>query len=149
MKLDSIFTEDRSKAAVLFNSKKRMLEYVSKIAHQQAPYLSEQKILDALLSREKLGSTGIGRGIALPHGRLAELETTLAFVITSREAISYDAIDNSPVDIFVALLVPEHETEQHLKTLALIADKLNDKQLCKQLRAASTDQQLFELIIAE
>ena len=69
MKLSSLTNQDCSKAAVLFNSKKRILEYISELAHQQLPHLSQQDILDALLNREKLGSTGIGRGIAIPHGR--------------------------------------------------------------------------------
>ena len=146
MNLDSLFTKDCSKAAVLFNSKKRMLEYLSQVAHQHSPHLSEQSVLDALLTREKLGSTGIGKGVAIPHGRLDGIDSTIAIVVTNREAINFDAIDNRPVDIFVALLVPANETEQHLKTLATIADKLKDKQLCKQLRSASSAQELYQLI---
>ncbi|MFY8273733.1 PTS IIA-like nitrogen regulatory protein PtsN [Pseudoalteromonas sp. SSDWG2] len=147
MSLEHIFSKDCSKAAVLFNSKKRMLEYLAQVAHQHAPHLSEQTLLDAFLTREKLGSTGIGRGIAIPHGRLEGLDEIIALVVTSKEAINFDAIDNRPVDIFVALLVPDNQCDQHLKTLAKIADKLKDKQLCKQLRAVTSDQELFELII--
>ncbi|WP_105200049.1 MULTISPECIES: PTS IIA-like nitrogen regulatory protein PtsN [unclassified Pseudoalteromonas] len=148
MSLDLLFSKDCSKAAVLFNSKKRMLEYLSQVAHQHIPHLSEQAILDSLLAREKLGSTGIGKGVAIPHGRLEGIENTLAIIVTNREAINFDAIDNRPVDIFVALLVPGDQCDQHLKTLAKIADKLKDKQFCKQLRSVTSDQELYQLMVA-
>ncbi len=100
------------------------------------------------MAREKLGSTGIGKGVAIPHGRLDGIEQTVAIIVTNREAINFDAIDNRPVDIFVALLVPGNQCEQHLKTLAKIADKLKDKQLCKQLRSVTSDEELYQLMVA-
>jgi PTS system nitrogen regulatory IIA component len=149
MKLSSLTNQDCSKAAVLFNSKKRILEYISELAHQQLPHLSQQDVLDALLNREKLGSTGIGRGIAIPHGRMSGAEQPQAFVIVSESPINFDAIDNRPVDIFVALIVPDGDSQLHLKTLSTIADRLKDKEFCKQLRSAKTDQELFQVISAE
>ena len=149
MKLSSLTNQDCSKAAVLFNSKKRILEYISELAHQQLPHLSQQDILDALLNREKLGSTGIGRGIAIPHGRMSGADEPHAFVIVSESPINFDAIDNRPVDIFVALIVPDGDCQLQLKTLSTIADRLKDKEFCKQLRSATTDQQLFQVISAE
>ncbi|MEC8225508.1 MAG: PTS sugar transporter subunit IIA, partial [Pseudomonadota bacterium] len=107
MKLSSLTNQDCSKAAVLFNSKKRILEYISELAHQQFPHLSQQDILDAFLNREKLGSTGNGRGIAIPHGRMSGADEPHAFIIVSESPINFDAIDNRPVDIFVALIVPD------------------------------------------
>ncbi|MEO2267835.1 PTS IIA-like nitrogen regulatory protein PtsN [Pseudoalteromonas pernae] len=148
MSLEHLFSKDCSKAAVLFNSKKRMLEYLAQVAHQHAPHLNEQTILDALLAREKLGSTGFGKGVAIPHGRLEGIDQTIAIIVTNREAINFDAIDNRPVDIFVALLVPDNQCDQHLKTLSQIADRLKDKQLCKQLRTVTTDQELYQLFVA-
>lgn len=148
MKLNSFISKDCTKAAVLFHSKKRILEHISFVAHQQRPDFSEQEILGALLNREKLGSTGIGRGIAIPHGRLTGLDKSLAILIVNQEAIEFDAIDNKPVDIFVALLVPEDECQAHLKTLAAIADKLKDKLFCKQLRHATCDEELYAIIDA-
>lgn len=147
MQLSSILDKDCTKAAVLFNSKKRLLEYLSQLAHAKLPHVSQNTILNAVLSREKLGSTGIGQGIAIPHGRLAELTDTLAIVIVNREAINYDAIDNRPVDIFVAFFIPDDQAEQHLKLLAKIADKLSNKQFCKQLRMAKTDDELYQIIV--
>ncbi|MBH0058683.1 PTS IIA-like nitrogen regulatory protein PtsN [Pseudoalteromonas sp. SWXJZ94C] len=147
MKLSSLICQDCSKAAVLFNSKKRILEFISELAHNKLPYLSQQDILSALLSREKLGSTGIGKGIAIPHGRMSGVEEPLALVLVSETPINFDAIDNRPVDIFVALIVPDGDNQQHLKTLATIADKLNDKEFCKQLRCAKSDTELYQVIV--
>jgi PTS system nitrogen regulatory IIA component len=147
MKLSSLICEDCSKAAVLFNSKKRILEFISELAHDKLPYLSQQDILNALMSREKLGSTGIGRGIAIPHGRMSGAEEPLALVLVNEKPIDFDAIDNRPVDIFVALIVPDGDNQQHLKTLATIADKLNDKEFCKQLRCAKSDAELYQVIV--
>jgi len=146
MKLSSLTCQDCSKAAVLFNSKKRIIEFISQLAHEQLPHLAQQDILNALLTREKLGSTGIGRGIAIPHGRMNGIENPLALVLVSESPVNFDAIDNRPVDIFVALIVPDGQSDLHLKTLATIAEKLNDKEFCKQLRNAKTDQDLFNVI---
>ena len=149
MKLSSIINKDCSKAAVLFNSKKRILEYVSELAHEQLPQLEQHHILSALMNREKLGSTGIGKGIALPHGRMEGIEHVFAILLVSEQTIPFDAIDNRPVDIFVALIVPEGDNQQHLKTLSAIADKLKNKEFCKQLRHASSNSELYNIIAAQ
>ncbi|ALQ07186.1 MULTISPECIES: PTS IIA-like nitrogen regulatory protein PtsN [Pseudoalteromonas] len=149
MKLSSLICQDCSRAAVLFNSKKRILEFISQLAHDKLPYLSQQDILSALMNREKLGSTGIGRGIAIPHGRMSGAEEPLALVLVSETPINFDAIDNRPVDIFVALIVPDGDNQQHLKTLATIADKLNNKDFCKQLRSAKSDTELYQVIVEQ
>jgi nitrogen PTS system EIIA component len=147
MKLSSIITKDCSKAAVLFNSKKRILEYLSELAHTQVPAIGTHDILDAFLSREKLGSTGIGKGIAIPHARIKGVDKVTAMLLTNQQGIAFDAIDNRPVDIFLALIVPDGDNQQHLKTLSAIAEKLNNKQFCKQLRQASDDDALYNIIL--
>ena len=149
MKLTDIITEDCAKTAVLFNSKKRLFEYISELAHLKAPDITEQEFLDALLHREKLGSTGIGKGLAIPHGRINELEETIGFVIINQKPILFDAIDDKPVDIFFVLLIPEEKCQEHLQTLATIADKLKDKQFCRQLRHAENNSQLYDVLSTE
>lgn len=146
MKLSSIINKDCSKAAVLFNSKKRALEYISELASEHLPEHNAHEILDAFLTREKLGSTGIGKGIAIPHGRLSGIDSIFAILITNQNGIDFDAIDNRPVDILLAMLVPEGNNEEHLKTLAAIAGKLNNKEFCKQLRQAHDDDALYHII---
>jgi PTS system nitrogen regulatory IIA component len=108
--------------------------------------IDQATILSSLTCREKMGSTGIGNGIALPHGRLHDLENVVAILVTSEKPIDYDAIDNAPVDIFFAILVPENKASEHLGTLSAIATKLNNKNTLSLMRKAKTDQELFEAI---
>jgi PTS system nitrogen regulatory IIA component len=139
--------ENCTKSAVLFNSKKRILEYISELAHQRLPEMSEYTILESLMTREKLGSTGIGGGIAIPHGKLKTVtEPILVFVVT-KEAIAFDAIDNQSVDIFCAILIPEEQCQAHLTTLAGIARLLSQKELTRKIRHCESNEQLYQLII--
>ena len=147
MEIKNILTPGCTVCAAEDSSKKRILETISNIAHQALPQLSSDQILESLLSREKMGSTGIGNGIALPHGRLAELDKVLGILVTCQTPISFDAIDNKPVDIFFALLVPADQAQGHLQTLATIAGKLSDKDILKQIRQADNNHELYEAII--
>lgn len=146
MEIKDILTSDCTKCAVQGTSKKRILEIISQVAAQHLADIDQTTILSSLLSREKMGSTGIGNGIALPHGRIENLKNVTAILITCDPAIAFDAIDNKPVDIFFAILVPEEQAQGHLQTLATIATKLSDKKRIKQLRHATTSQQVFEAI---
>ena len=147
MYLKSILTLDCTQCAVLFNSKKRILQHISQLAHQKYPELSSQDILDSLLVREKLGSTGIGNGIALPHGRLKGIDKSMAIFLITDKPFNYDAIDNKPVDIFCGVLIPEQHSQEHLSTLSDIAKLLSNKGLVKQLRQCQTNETLYELIM--
>ena len=147
MYLKSILSLDCTECAVLFNSKKRILQYISQLAHSKYPELSAQDILESLLVREKLGSTGIGHGIALPHGRLKGIDKSVAIFLINQKPLDYDAIDNKPVDIFCAVLIPEQQSQDHLATLSEIAKLLSDKSLVKKLRHSTSNEALHELII--
>ena len=135
-----------TKSAVLFSSKKRVLEYIAELAHQQLPDISEYSILEALLAREKLGSTGIGSGIAIPHGKLDAVTSPVLVFVVSKEAIAFDAIDNQAVDLLFALLVPAEQCKTHLHTLSLVAKRLADKTVCRRLRAAQSDEELYQIM---
>ena len=100
-----------------------------------------------MLSREKMGSTGIGNGIAIPHARMYSSDKAVAVLIQCKDPIEFDAIDNRPVDLLFALLVPEAQCKEHLKTLSSMAERLNDKKTLKQLRHAESDQELFNIMI--
>lgn len=143
MNIQALVSLDRTECAVQCNSKKRILEIISDIAAQTNPEVEKETVLNALLSREKVGSTGIGNGIALPHGRLPELTKVTAVVVTTTPAINFDAIDDKPVDIFFAILVPENQTEGHLQTLATIAGKLSQKDIIKAIRGAETKEEVI------
>ena len=145
MQIDKVLSLDCTQSAVQCSSKKRALEIISELAAGQLD-TTAQCIFESLLNREKMGSTGIGNGIALPHGRLRDLDNVVAIVVTSEKPIHYDAIDNAPVDIFFAILVPESKASEHLGTLSAIATSLNNKETLKRMRQAKTSQELFEAI---
>jgi PTS system nitrogen regulatory IIA component len=148
MYLKSILSLDCTQCAVQFNSKKRILQYISQLAHKKYPELPGQDIVESLLVREKLGSTGIGHGIALPHGRLRGVTKSVAIFLVTEKPIDYDAIDKKSVDIFCALLIPEENSQDHLSTLSQIAKMLSDKPLVKKMRHCKSNEELYSLIMA-
>ncbi|MDD1792034.1 PTS IIA-like nitrogen regulatory protein PtsN [Enterovibrio makurazakiensis] len=145
MELKEVLNLDCTKSAVLCSSKKRALELISELAASKLDQ-NPQKLFECMLGREKMGSTGIGNGIAIPHGRIFNSDHAVGVLIQCEEPIEFDAIDNQPVDLLFALLVPDDQCKEHLKTLSLIAQKLGDKQVCRQLRHASSDQELYDII---
>ncbi len=132
LQLSNVLNQECTRSAVHCQSKKRALEIISELAAKQLG-LPPQVVFEAILTREKMGSTGIGNGIAIPHGKL---ETPIAF----------DAIDNQPVDLLFALLVPANQTKTHLHTLSLVARRLADKTICRRLRSAQSDEELYQII---
>lgn len=149
MYLKSNLSLDCTQCAVHYRSKKRILQYISELAHKKYPEIPAQDILDSLLSREKLGSTGIGNGIALPHGRLKGATKSVAIFLVTEQALDYDAIDNKSVDIFCALLIPEENSQEHLSTLSEIAQMLSDKPFVKKIRHSTSNEELFSLIMTD
>ncbi|WP_206194015.1 PTS IIA-like nitrogen regulatory protein PtsN [Serratia microhaemolytica] len=146
MQLSAVLTLTCTKSSVHANSKKRALEIISELAANQLG-VSSQIVFDAVLSRERMGSTGIGNGIAIPHGKLDDEATQAVGVfIRLEQPIAFDAVDNQPVDLLFALLVPAEQCKTHLHTLSLIAKKLEDKTVCRRLRTAQTDEELYQII---
>jgi len=105
--------------------------------------VSDMAILDALITRERLGSTGIGHGIALPHARLANIDEPLAALITLKEGVDFDSIDGEPVDVVLGLLVPEECNDEHLKILADLARRFSDEGLRRTLRTCESGETLL------
>ncbi len=116
-------------------SKKRSLEYLGRLLADAALSLTEGEIFDSLIGRERLGSTGLGKGVALPHGRIRGLSRPLGALLVLDKGIDFDAVDGQPVDILFALLVPEESTDEHLQILARLAELFSDPEFCRQLRA--------------
>jgi PTS system nitrogen regulatory IIA component len=106
--------------------------------------LSDMDVLDALIVRERLGSTGLGHGVALPHSRMASIEKPLAAMITLNEGVDFDAADGEPVDLVLGLLVPQECNDEHLKILAGLARRFSDAELRDKLRSFSTSEELLE-----
>lgn len=146
MEIKDILQPDCTLCAVQGTSKKRILELISDVASKHVSDIDQATILTSLMNRERMGSTGIGNGIALPHGRIKDLKNVLAVVVTNQTPIEYDAIDKLPVDIFFAILVPEDKATEHLGTLSAIAAKLSDKDTLKRMRQAHTDEELYKVI---
>jgi len=146
MQLSEILTTSCTSCDVAVTSKKRILEKICQLAANQVSDIEEDELLESLLDREKMGSTGIGNGIAIPHGRLPNANKAVAVLITTEQTIDFDAIDNREVDIFVALFVPENSCKEHLDTLQSIAKLFSDKKMLKQVRKCNDNQALYNLI---
>jgi PTS system nitrogen regulatory IIA component len=148
MQINQVLSLNCTKSAVQCTSKKRALELISQIAAEQTGH-SSTELFECMLNREKMGSTGIGNGIAIPHARMkTEADKAVAILVQCQEPIEFDAIDNKPVDLLFALLVPDAQCKEHLKTLSSMAERLSNKQTLKQLRAAQSDEELFEIMIS-
>ena len=128
-------------------SKKKVLESISQIVHNNYPELSTNKVFETLIDRERLGSTGIGHGVALPHGRLSECTDTIGVFVSLANGVDYDAIDNQSVRLLFALLVPDHSTEEHLEILAKLAEFFRNKENRQTLINASSAESVYNILI--
>ncbi|WP_230433037.1 PTS IIA-like nitrogen regulatory protein PtsN [Plesiomonas shigelloides] len=148
MQLSSVLSLDCTRSAVHCSSKKRALEIISELAASRLT-VAPQTLFEAMLAREKMGSTGIGNGIAIPHGKMEPGTTTVSVFIRTEQPIPFDAVDNQPVDLLFALLVPEDQCQQHLQTLSAVAKRLADKSVCRRLRTALSDEELYQILTEE
>ncbi len=147
MEIAELLSADRVVSGVSVSSKKRTLEAVSSLlAEADGVELSEVDIFDGLIARERLGSTGLGHGVAIPHGRFKDVSQALGVFIKLDESIDFDAIDGEPVDLVFALMVPEECTEEHLQLLAALAEMFSDNSVRERLRQSSSSAELQEII---
>jgi nitrogen PTS system EIIA component len=122
------------------------------VLHQLAAHaarlsgLDERIILEALSDREKLGSTGVGGGVAIPHGKLAKLQRLFGIVAVLDHPVDFEALDGQPVDLVVCLLAPENAGADHLKALSRVSRLLRDKAMVAKMRGAHSDEALYALI---
>lgn len=148
MQITEILTPERTRCGVPGGSKKRVLEYLSNFLAEQDELADPGVLFEQLLARERLGSTGIGEGVAIPHCRLPGLDQTTGILFKLDEAVDFDAIDGDPVDLVFALVVPEEDCEEHLKTLASIAEMLQDPAQRARLRSSNSDSALYQAATA-
>ena len=146
MNISDLLTAGRVACRSDVVSKKRVLELVSELIAAGASGVDARAIFDSLIGRERLGSTGLGNGVALPHGRLAGTEQALGAFVRLGKGVEFDAIDGQPVDLVFALLVPEHFTDEHLKILAHLAEMFSDRAFCERLRTTPADADLHALL---
>jgi nitrogen PTS system EIIA component len=147
MKIVDLLSTERIGCDASASSKKRGLELLSSLLAASAEPLNASAIFNKLVSRERLGSTGLGKGVALPHARVEGSSHPFGALIKLEQGIDFDAFDRQPVDLLFALVVPEHFTEEHLQILARLAEMFSDSQLCTKLRAASTSEAMRALLV--
>lgn len=146
MRIIEILTPERTLTAVLVHSKKRVLEMVSDIAAKSINDIDQKEIYSCLLERERLGSTGLGDGIALPHSRIPGLDKTIGILFSLKQPIDFDSIDQKPVDIVLSLLVPEQSTDEHLQLLAHIAEQFSHPEFRDKIRQIEDPHDLYQLM---
>lgn len=148
MDIAQLITTARIVIDAQLGSKKRLLELVSNLIAADQPEITQLTLFESLCTRERLGGTGLGKGVALPHGRLKGNGVAMGAFVRLQAAINYDAVDKQPVDLVFALVVPEKSTDEHLQILAMLAQMFSDKQLREQLRVADSAQELWRLLTA-
>jgi len=144
MNITDLLMPDRVSCRDDLGSKKRLLEYVSELLAGSSAELTQNEIFDALINRERLGSTGLGKGVAIPHGRIASLERPVCAFVKLATPVDFDATDGQAVDLIFTLLVPENSTEEHLQVLSTIAEIFSNAGISMALRQCDTDSCLLE-----
>ena len=145
MEVSDLLTVESVIADLRVTSKKQALQELSKHAADLSGQ-EERAIFEVLLEREQLGTTGVGDGLAIPHGRLPELERIYGFFARLEKPIDFDSIDDRPVDLIFLLLAPEAAGAEHLKALARISRLLRGTSICDNLRGANNRDALYALL---
>ena len=143
MELESIISPELTFCNIQGVSKKRLLETSAELIASKVALISADEIYNALIAREKLGSTGLGNGIAIPHCRVPKCKETIGTLIKLESPIDFDAIDKKPVDLLFFLLVPEDTAAGHLEVLRTLAERFNSPEYCASLRACENNSELF------
>lgn len=146
MKITELLNPERVVCDVQVSSKKRALEFISDMMSKLETDLTEMEIYNGLLARERLGSTGLGHGVAIPHGRFAGVSAASAVLVKFQEGVDFDAIDGEPVDIMFGLIVPEESTEAHLELLSGLAAMMADEKARAALRQAKSNHEMLEVL---
>jgi len=149
MRLDQIFKTEFLVESLASSNKRDVLGELIEVMIESGLKIDSAKAIDVLLQREKLGSTGIGEGVAIPHGKVSDLQELVVAFGRSKKGIDFDAIDGKPVHLFFLLLAPEGSTGQHLKALARISKMLKTTNFRKTLLEAETRNDLYKAIVEQ
>lgn len=144
-RLANILPPEQVLVRVEVTSKKRAFEEAG-LLFESLHGMSRALVAESLFARERLGSTGLGHGVAIPHGRIKGLKAPMAAVFQLDQAIGFDAPDEQPVSLLIFLLVPEASTQKHLEILSEIAELLSDAGLREKIKTCDDAEQLHELI---
>jgi PTS system nitrogen regulatory IIA component len=146
MLISDILSPERIRCDVQSTSKKRLLELISEELARDSDEFTKREIFESICARERLGSTGLGKGVAIPHGRIKGSKHVEASLIRLKKPLPFDAIDGEPVDLLFCLAVPEDCGEDHLKLLAQVAELFSDADLLRKLRAAGSSSEMMQLL---
>jgi PTS system nitrogen regulatory IIA component len=146
MQISEILSTDRICFDSNGTSKKAALETLANLIAKDSSEFTQGEVFNSLLTRERLGSTGLGLGAAIPHGRHNHDNKTLGAFIRMQTPVDYDADDKQPVDILFALLVPQESTDEHLQILSRLAEKFSDTELLNKLRTEKSAEAIYKLL---
>jgi nitrogen PTS system EIIA component len=145
MEISELLTPRSVVAQLRVTGKKQVLQEIARRA-AAATGINERRIYEVLSERERLGTTGIGRGVAVPHGKLAELTRVYGLFARLDRPIAFESIDNQPVDLVFVLLAPLDAGAEHLKALAMVSRLLRDRTICEKLRGTDNPDALYALL---
>jgi len=146
MLISDLLSQESIRLDVHSSSKKKLLEIISQELARNSENLSAREIFESLCARERLGSTGLGNGVAIPHGRVKGNHSIQASFIRLKKPLPFDSADGKPVDLLFAMTVPENCSDDHLKLLAHVAELFSDPELLKELREADNSGALLQLL---
>ena len=146
MQLSEILAPQRVRAGATASSKKRALELLSQLLSDPTD-TTPQEIFESLTARERLGSTALGYGVALPHGRMKKISATRGAFVQLVQGVDFDAADRSPVDLLFAIVVPEQCTDEHLQLVAQIAELFSNEAVRNKLRQTTDSATLLDALM--
>jgi PTS system nitrogen regulatory IIA component len=149
VKIDSILAPERTYCRLQGSSKKRVLEEAAIKIAASLPGIEAEELFGKLISREKIGTTAIGYGVAIPHCRLDGCRGIVGSILTLANAVDFQAFDNLPVNVLFVLLVPTKEVDEHLQVLAMLATRFESAAYREALINATQDSELYQLAIAD
>ncbi len=147
MKFSDIITQDSIIPELQAIDKKGVLEELAQAICTHAPAVDRSDLVRVLLEREKLGSTGIGEGVAIPHGKISSLSQPMISFGRSKKGLDFDSMDAQPAYLFFLLVAPENSAGLHLKTLAKIAKVMKNRAFRKKLMEAKTREEIHDVIV--
>ncbi len=146
MQVTDLLSPERIRLDAHAGSKKKLLEIISALLTDGEDSDATRVVFESLCARERLGSTGLGHGVAIPHGRVQDASSARAAFVKLDKPVAFEANDNDPVDMLFALAVPEDCTEDHTQLLLQITEMFTDEPFCQQLRSANSHKQLQQLL---
>ena len=149
MKISDVLSPELTRCAFSGRSKKRIIEALSQLLakHLNGEHELSERLFDNFVAREKLGSTGLGKGVAIPHCRTSGVKKIHGCLVKLTHPVDFDAIDDQPVDLIFSLIVPEEKNDEHLNTLARIASIMQNDDYRQKLRSCADDATLFNTVL--